>query len=46
MSPHDTKNSNGRVNVGHLMELPVPNDDLQLFKEVLVIIYYSRLPSG
>jgi len=32
MSPHDTKNPpeapNGGVNVGHVMELPVPNDDL------------------
>jgi len=28
MSPHDTKNPNGGVNMGHVMELPVPNDDL------------------
>jgi hypothetical protein len=32
MSPHDTKNPNGGVNVRHVMELPVPNDDLHLFK--------------
>jgi len=34
MSPHDTKNPNGGVNMGHVMELPVPNDDPQLFKEL------------
>jgi hypothetical protein len=46
MSPHDTKNPNGGGNVGHVIESPIPDDDLQLFKELLVIIYYSRLPSG
>ena len=40
MSPHDTKNPYGGVNMGHIMELPIPDDDLQLFKELLVIIYY------
>jgi len=35
MSPHDTKNPTGGVSMGHVMESPDPNDDLQLFKELL-----------
>ena len=31
---------NGGVDMGHVIESPVPDDDLQLFKELLVIIYY------
>jgi hypothetical protein len=34
MSSHDTKNPNGGVSMGHVMESPDPNDDLQLFKEL------------
>ena len=40
MSSHDMKNPNGYVNVRHVMESPVPDYDLQLFEELLVIIYY------
>ena len=34
MSPHDTKNPTGGVSMGHVMESLIPNDDLQLFKEL------------
>ena len=30
MSSHDTKNLNGGVNMGHVMESPDPNDHLQI----------------
>jgi len=40
MSSHDTKNPNGGVDMGHVTESPIPDDDLQLFNELLVIIYY------
>ena len=40
MSSHDTVNPNGGVSMGDVMESPIPNDDLQLFKELSVIIIY------
>jgi hypothetical protein len=34
MSSHDTKNPNGGVNMGHVMEPPDPDECLQLVKEL------------
>ncbi|MBL7175944.1 MAG: hypothetical protein ISS66_08990 [Desulfobacteraceae bacterium] len=42
MSSHDMKNPIGGVNMGDIMESPDPNDDLQLFKELWVIIHYPN----
>ena len=39
MSSQDTKNPNGGVIMGHVMESPDPDECLQLFKELMVFIY-------
>ena len=43
MSSRDTKNPTGGVNMGHVIESPDPDDDLQLFKELGVIIHYPAM---
>ena len=40
MSSHDTKNPTGGVNMGHIMESHDPDNSLQLFKELMVVIHY------
>jgi hypothetical protein len=43
MCSRDTKNPTGGVNRGHVMESLDPDDDLQLFKELGVIVHYPTM---